>query len=269
MALLLNGEEFQRLRTEWQQALDRRTHELLERGDTVLSSYDRRVAAVATRLLDLEERVGSGSPRGPGADDVLASHQEEHPLTVDPVLYADFSTTEQGGDEGDERLRGYVEHLRDHQPVLVLGCGRGDLLRLLDHASVAATGVDANPVLVARAQAAGLDAIVDDVLVHLAARTDESLGAVALFGVVDHLSPADAGRLLASACRVLRPGGIVIAETPNPESPGGTVALWRDPTRVRLYHPDALGLLCRDAGLDVVAVDTTAKDVYSLLACRP
>jgi len=270
-AMLLNGEELQRLRTEWQQALDNRTHELLERGDTVLSGYDRRVAAVATRLLDLEERISSGMAGELEADRVLASHQERRPFTVAPGLYADFSTAALGDDESDGRLAGYVERLRDHHPVVDLGCGRGDLLRLLGEAGVPASGVDANPVLVARAQAAGLDAVADDAFVHLAGRPDISAGAVALLGVVDYLPAADAGRLLAAVRRVVRPGGMVVIETPDPDVRDGMAALWRDPARVRLYHPDALGLLCRDAGLEVVEVARPAAEgspAYALFACR-
>jgi hypothetical protein len=59
--------------------------DLLARQDEILSGYDRRVAALTNRVLDLEERlaastVGQGRSRGGDADTVLFEH-DKHTVT--------------------------------------------------------------------------------------------------------------------------------------------------------------------------------------------
>ena len=56
-----------------------------------------------------------------------------------------------------DRQRPYVERLREHAPVLDLGCGRGELLALLREAGIEARGADANADMVAFARAEGLE----------------------------------------------------------------------------------------------------------------
>lgn len=50
--------------------------DLLARQDEILAGYDRRVAALTNRVLDLEERLGSRRALGSDANAVLAEHGE-------------------------------------------------------------------------------------------------------------------------------------------------------------------------------------------------
>jgi ElaB/YqjD/DUF883 family membrane-anchored ribosome-binding protein len=70
-------QEMDQLRAEVDELLARHGQDLVARNDAVLSNYDRRVADVANRLMDLEARVNATPP--PAAADanrILAAHEE-------------------------------------------------------------------------------------------------------------------------------------------------------------------------------------------------
>jgi hypothetical protein len=72
-------QEMDRLRDDVDTLLARQSQDLVARNDAVLSNYDRRVATVANRVLDLEARLGDAAP-SPAADGdanrILAAHEE-------------------------------------------------------------------------------------------------------------------------------------------------------------------------------------------------
>ncbi len=68
-----------------------------------------------------------------------------------------FESVFRGPEEGvRELVAPYVEILRGREPVLDLGCGRGELLELLREAGIDAEGVDADEGMVARCLEKGL-----------------------------------------------------------------------------------------------------------------
>jgi SAM-dependent methyltransferase len=95
--------------------------------------------------------------------------------------------------------------------VLDLGCGPGDTADLLP-AGVRYIGVDVNPryVDVARRCArSGSEFFVGDVT-RLDPRRFTNVDLIVAFGLVHHLSDADADALLANAARMLKPTGRLI-----------------------------------------------------------
>ncbi len=140
-------------------------------------------------------------------------------------------------------------------PVLDLGCGAGDLLRLLAARAVPARGVDSDPESVALAQEQGLAVEAGDALEELTAQPAGSLGALVLIQVVEHLPAQRLVELVALAADKLRPGGLLVAETINPASMyvyGH--ALYLDPTHTTPIHPFYLRFLCQEAGFASVDV---------------
>jgi O-antigen chain-terminating methyltransferase len=108
---------------------------------------------------------------------------------------------------------------------------------------------------VRRCREQGLDAATGDALGFLRARPAASLDGVVSFHLIEHLAPATLDALVREAWRVLRPGGVLVLETPNPLSI--TVAashFWRDPTHLRPLHPDAMRLLTEQAGFESVEI---------------
>jgi SAM-dependent methyltransferase len=143
----------------------------------------------------------------------------------------------------------YLDLLVANPPVVDIGCGRAELVELLARREVEAIGVDTDPSMVAEARDRGLDVRQVDGSSFLRERAPGSLGAIIATHLVEHLEFADLVELLELAATRLRPGGLFIAETPNPTSLivlGNSFIL--DPTHLRPLHPSLLTFLCEGAG---------------------
>ena len=140
-------------------------------------------------------------------------------------------------------------------PCLDLGCGRGVWLQLLQEQGFAARGIDLNAAAVSQAQAQGLDAHCGDALAWLRAQPEGSALAITAFHLVEHLPFALRLALVTECARVLRPGGLLILETPNPENIWvATHTFHHDPTHSQPLTPDSLEFLVNYCGLQTVAV---------------
>lgn len=150
-------------------------------------------------------------------------------------LYADFEDEFRGDrNEIRKRLEVYLPILRDAgitANALDLGCGRGEWLELLRDESVEAYGVDHNAAFIGRCRKLGLNVVETDVATHLQNLPAASLSLVTGFHIVEHLPIKELVGLIDETLRVLKPGGIVIFETPNPENfMVGSHTFYTDPT---------------------------------------
>lgn len=146
----------------------------------------------------------------------------------------------------DER---YGELLAGHAPVADLGCGRGELLQVIAARGAKVLGCDTDTGMVAEARARGLEVSHADALSFLRGVGPASLGSIITTHVVEHLELDYLIEMLELAATRLVPGGILVAETPNPASLivlGNSYIL--DPTHVRPLHPSLLTFLCEGAG---------------------
>ena len=212
--------------------------EELDRVSADRESRGRLVAELEERLIRLERRPG-GTP---------ATVAAQPAATALPDYFA-FESRMRGPTElVRERQRHYVEALREHAPVLDVGCGRGELVALLRDAGVEARGVDADSDMVAFAQGEGLDVEQADLLAHLEAQADGSTGAIFAGQVVEHLPPPALVRFLELAHAKLRDGGVLIVETINPLSPLALRNYFADLTHAQPLVPETLEQLVRHAG---------------------
>jgi len=214
--------------------LDRAERELEQRREDA-----RRVAELEERLTRVERRPAGGAPATVAAQPAAAALPD----------YFAFEARMRGrSEEIRERQRAYVEDFRDAAPVLDVGCGRGELVGLLQEAGVEARGVDADADMVAFARGEGLPVEQADLLVYLEGLEDGSLGGVFAGQVVEHLPPPALVRLLELAAAKLRPGGLFVAETINPLSPLALRYYFSDLTHAQPLVPETLELLARQAG---------------------
>jgi SAM-dependent methyltransferase len=228
--------EIGRLRDEVFPASMARSDALLQR----LAEELEEVASLSERSLRGEPLPVSGtSPLDEGRlADALAE--------VQPLLLESFRGSE---DEIRHRMDRYLPDLKPKAPVLDLGCGRGELLLLLREAGVDATGVEGDPALAEAARRRGLEVVEGDVLEVVKDQESESRGAVTAVHLFEHLTSAKLIAVLAEIRRVLRPGGLLIAECPNPHSLRvGASLFWQDPTHQRPLLPETLELMLRAAG---------------------
>lgn len=178
-----------------------------------------------------------------------------------------------------ERQRFYIPLLAEHAPVLDTGCGRGELLELLREAGIYATGVDIDPAMVDRCRDKALDVVLGDLTTTLQTTESESLGAVFAAHVIEHLPSDELMSFFALAHRVLRPGGVLVAETVNPHSFPAFKMFWIDPTHQGPIYPEVSVALCRingftsarvifPQGVGVLETDRQVQSEYAVVAYR-
>jgi SAM-dependent methyltransferase len=185
-------------------------------------------------------------PAGPDAGELALAHDEH--------AYFELERLHRGTEQEIRgRIARYLPYLAAGGPALDLGCGRGEALALLRDHGIAARGVDGSARMVAICRERGLDAVQGDLFAALAAVPSGSLGAVLSFHVVEHLPIGLLDRLVRLAWGALRPGGVLILETPSPLSLVVAARnFWLDPTHARPVHPESLRLSYELAGFDPV-----------------
>lgn len=161
-----------------------------------------------------------------------------------------------GREEMLDRYRNLAERLVERGPVLDFGCGRGELLELLQALGVESWGIDVDPEMVKVAREGGLPAEHGEGLASLRRVEDRSLGALACIQVVEHLETQDVIDLVALTADKVRPGGAVFIETVNPQSLYVFArSFYVDPSHLRPVHPAFLTFLFQEAGFASVEID--------------
>jgi len=140
-------------------------------------------------------------------------------------------------------------------PVLDLGCGRGEWLGLLSTWQIPARGVDLEPAMVTICQQQGHNVSCTDAISALRDCKDASQSLVSALHLVEHLPFGGLEALVRESLRVLRPGGILLLETPNAENLlVGAHDFYTDPTHQRPIPANLLRFLAVHYGFERVEV---------------
>jgi O-antigen chain-terminating methyltransferase len=130
-----------------------------------------------------------------------------------------------------------------------LGCGRGEWLELLTENGFSVQGIDLDRHMLSACRERNLAVHEGDAIGFLKALPDNSQIIISGFHLVEHIPFDDVRRLVDEALRVLKPGGIIILETPNPENlVVGSCNFYLDPTHNRPVPPLLLSFLVEYCG---------------------
>ena len=164
--------------------------------------------------------------------------------------YVRFEDLHRGSEEAVKwKQKNYLPYFQEKGPVLDIGCGRGEFLELLKEAQIPASGVDTNQEMVRQCRAKGLEAVHNDGLVYLKGLSDQSLGGIFLSQVIEHLDPETLRELVRVGFAKLRPGGLLLAETINPQClTTFSGAFYLDRSHKNPIHPEAVRYLWESIG---------------------
>lgn len=182
------------------------------------------------------------------------------PLT-DPQYY-DFENLFRGSEqEIRERVAIYIPRFKEarigvaEMPIIDVGCGRGEWLDVLRDNRLLAYGVDGNSLMIAKCREKGLVVEEQDGLEHLRSLPAASVGAITAFHFIEHLPFEVLLSFIDEVLRVLKPNGLVLLETPNPDNLSvGANTFYLDPTHQRPIPNALLKFLMQSRGFSAIEV---------------
>ena len=222
------------------------------------ATQDNRIASLTRELRAIHEVTRLPQPqRADTGATLVQPGTKPEPLSrvATDSFYIDFEDAFRGTPEDiTERLKIYLpyldEFIGDTTAVVVdVGCGRGEWLALLGKQGINATGVDLNAAMVDTCRAQGLHAQCMDAIQYLSLQPSGSLAAVTGFHIIEHLPFDTLLALFDAALTALRPDGLVIFETPNPENlVVGACNFYYDPTHLNPIVPTVAEFMARQRG---------------------
>ena len=245
--------------------------EQLASRDQSITKLDAAIHENRRSVLDIQRRLmvflegSSGKSAAVSGD---ADHRNDGGMSaILNAQYVSFEDAFRGTREDiKQRAAHYLTTLdanlvkNDQGLVLDLGCGRGEWLEVLTEHGYRCRGVDLNNVMLEDSMERGFDVVEADAVSYLRGLSDDSLAAITSMHLVEHLPHEVAIRLLDEALRVLRPGGVLILETPNPENlTVGSCWFYLDPTHRNPIPPALLQWLVRERGFSDVEIQRLAE----------
>jgi SAM-dependent methyltransferase len=154
-----------------------------------------------------------------------------------------------------------LKQLADALPAVDVGCGRGEWLELLKQHGFEGQGVDLDAGMLHACRERGLQVTEGDAIEFLKALPDESQLLVSGFHIAEHLPFEILQALTQEALRVLKPAGLLILETPNPENfKVSSLNFYLDPSHRNPLPPDLLAFLPEYYGFARVKIVRLQED---------
>lgn len=205
-------------------ALHRRLSELENRVTTLEQSVNERQAALKVNFARALARKQDILDYSASQNDNETAQLQEDDLALfydnfEATFRADPVTLRQHLENYSPFLNGLCH--RSQKPsldALDIGCGRGEWLGLMKEWGHQATGIDMNSISVEQCRLKGYDVVHGDAIQYLNSLEANSFDLITAFHVVEHLSFETLLKLFDSASKALKPGGLIIFETPNPEN---------------------------------------------------
>lgn len=139
--------------------------------------------------------------------------------------------------------------------ILDLGCGRGEWLDILRENGYQALGIDLNRESLNECQKKNLKVICMDAISYIRSLPEESVRMITSFQLIEHLEMPQLLSLFQELGRVVKKGGVIIMETPNPcNLQVGAASFYLDPTHVRQLHPEFVRFLTEQSGFRQIEI---------------
>ena len=152
----------------------------------------------------------------------------------------------------------YLDLFLNRRRVFDLGCGRGEFVELLSERGVDVLGVDSQAEMVEFCRERGLRVVQEEIFAFLARLPHESAEGFFIAQVVEHLPPEKIVELLRLCASRLSRGGVLVAETINPQCPVALGNFYLDPSHVRPVPAELLRFICEESGLRVESLRFSA-----------
>ncbi|MEQ8188282.1 MAG: methyltransferase domain-containing protein [Candidatus Eremiobacterota bacterium] len=183
--------------------------------------------------------------------------EEDHILDA---MYVSFEDRFRGTrDDIKNRQKIYLPYMEQVKggtaSILDIGCGRGEWLELLRENGYIAKGLDVNRIMVQECLKRGLDVEEADAIEYVKSQNSNSFDVITGFHIVEHLPLKILISLFDETLRILKPGGLVIFETPNPENIiVGACSFYTDPTHINPLPPHTLKFLLEARGFTALEI---------------
>ena len=235
--------------------------EILQQQLNSISYLKNHLEISQTNLQNLINEVKTKLPAKPLNTQDLSKILEEEDSMLDP-FYVSFEDKFRGSREEIKEKSAfylpYIENLpfkKEDIKLLDVGCGRGEWLELLKEQGYKAKGIDLNRVMVDISKELNLDVQIYDVLKYLKSLKSDSLSAITGFHIIEHLPFNILIQMYDESLRVLKSGGIVIFETPNPQNLIiGSCNFYTDPTHINPIPPHTAEFTLQQRGFKNVQI---------------
>ena len=228
------------------QQLEQQIEGLMER----VQKAKMEIAHRETRLSDRLDHAEKSQDDLVVSDKAALMHEDEHLLdsfyfSLEEALRG---TPEQIKEEAKVYLP-LLEKARITADIIDIGCGRGEWLEVLRESGFRARGIDQNRIAVEHCRGLSLDVVASEARAYLRSLSDESVSAITAFHFAEHLPFEALVTFLDQAGRTLKPGGLLILETPNPENLlVGSCNFYLDPTHKNPIPIQTMTLLLESRG---------------------
>ncbi|MBF0265320.1 MAG: class I SAM-dependent methyltransferase [Gammaproteobacteria bacterium] len=240
-----------------------------ERLETQLVTLNEQNQNLHQRLMSLQMTKTMVSSEQVDNNSELLFHHQLSQNIIDQ-WYLDFEDKFRGSAENIiKQLENYWPHIEalfaqqqqhsrinsiDELQCLDLGAGRGEWLSLLKQKGIHDTiGVDLNTKMVELCQQQQLMVIASDALEYLMHRNENSCHLITAFHLIEHLSFEQRMLLFTLSLKVLKPGGMILFETPNPENiTVGSYSFYLDPTHNNPLPPISIEFLAQQTGYEQI-----------------